>query len=82
MCKKGKANFNNVAMFSLGRAVLLVSMRTRNMMFNAYATEERVELLILPSPVTLNCENFLVKLPFNKFLKLLEDRKNFRFILE
>ena len=69
-------------MFPLSGAVLLVSMRARHIMFNAYATEERFELFILPSLVTLDCQDFSVKVSFNKFLELLKYRENFRFVLD
>ena len=80
MSKKRETNFNNVAVFALGRTVLLMSMWARNMMLNAYATKKRVEFFVLPSPVTLDSKNFPIKLTFNEFLKFLEYRENFRFV--
>ena len=71
-----------MTVFLFSGAVLLMSMRTRNMMFNAYATEKRVECFILPSPVTLDCQNFSIKVSFNKFLKLLKHRENLKLILK
>ena len=82
MSKKGKAYFNDMTVFAFGRAVLLVCMWTRNMMLNAYASKERVEFLVLSSPVTLDCNDFLVKLTLNKFLEFLEDREDFGFELK
>ena len=49
---------------------------------NPNTTEKGVEFFILPSPVTLDCDDFLIKVSLNKFLKFLKDGKNFRFILE
>ena len=42
------------------------------MMSNADVTKEGVEFLILTSPVTLNRNNFSVKVTFNKFLKFVD----------
>ena len=40
MSKQSKANINNVTVFTFSGAILLVSMRTRDMMGNAYFLEK------------------------------------------
>ena len=80
--QEGKTYFNDMTVFAFSRTVLLVCMWTRNMMINAYASKERIEFFILSSPVTLDCNDFLVKLTFNKFLEFLEDREDFGFELK
>ena len=77
MSKKSKSHLDNVSMFSFGRAVLLVCMRTRNMMCNSYFLKERIKFLIFTSPICLHSNNFSVKLSFNK---LLEVEKHFKHI--
>ena len=65
--------------FAFSRTALLISMRAGHIMSNPSATEVGVEFFILPSPVTLDCNDLPVKLSFNKFLKFLKNRENFRF---
>ena len=71
-----------MTVFAFGRTVLLMSMRAGHIMSDSNATEEGVEFFILPSPVTLNRNNFPIKVALNKLLKFLEDGKDFRFILK
>jgi len=52
-------------------------MRTRNMMFYAYAFKEGVQRLILPTPISLDYTDLAIKLPFNKILKVMKILKNF-----
>jgi hypothetical protein len=68
-------------MFSLGRTILLVSIRTIEMMRDANLLEERVESLIFSTPVGLYDKNFFVKYPLNKLLKLLNFFKDIRLVL-
>ena len=51
-------------------------------MLDAHTSKEGIEFLILPSPVTLDCKNFSVKVTFNKLLKFLKNSKNFRFVFK
>jgi hypothetical protein len=69
-------------MFSLSRPILLVGMRTRNMMLNAYFLKERIYFLILSTPIRLDNKNFLIKLVFNKFLEIMKDLKDIRLLFE
>jgi hypothetical protein len=72
MSKKRQTHLNNMVMFSLCRTILLVGMRARNMMIYTYALEERVQSLILSSPISLHCQNFAIELPFHKMLKIMK----------
>jgi hypothetical protein len=75
MSKERKTNFNYMAMFSFSESILLMSVRTRNMVGDA-------RLLEKAPPVRLKCRDLLVKQSFNKILKLLEFMENFRFVLK
>jgi len=50
MRQQGKADLYNVAVFTLGRTILLMSMRALHMMLNANSLKEGVQTLILPTP--------------------------------
>jgi hypothetical protein len=65
-------------MFAFSRAILLMSVRARDMVSNANASKKGVEGLIFTPPIRLNCQNFTIKLTFNKILKILKALKNFR----
>jgi hypothetical protein len=58
MGKKSDARFNDVSMFSLGNAILLRGMGTRNTMKNSRGAEKLVKAMILPSPIGLNNQDF------------------------
>jgi hypothetical protein len=45
-------------MFSLGNAILLRGMGTRNAMKNSCGAEKLVKAMILPSPIGLNNQDF------------------------
>jgi hypothetical protein len=74
-----QANLNNMAMLSLSRAVLLMRMRTRNEMGDAYTLKERVKFFILTSPISLHSKNFLIKESFYMLLEITEFLKDIRF---
>jgi hypothetical protein len=50
------------------------------MIINSHLLEERSELLILTSPVYLHSKNLLVKMSFNKLLKITKLVKNIRLV--
>jgi hypothetical protein len=52
------------------------------MVSEANFAKERIELLILASPISLHCKNFSIEHPFYKNLKFLEFFKHLRFILQ
>jgi hypothetical protein len=49
MGKQCKPHLHNVVMFTLGRSILLVSMRARDMVRDANGPKKGVEFLIPPS---------------------------------
>jgi hypothetical protein len=55
-------------------------MRTRNVMRDPYSLEEGIEFLIFSSPITLDRNNFLIELPFNKVLKVMKYLENVRLL--
>jgi len=65
MGKESNPHFNNMSMLALCGPILLVRVRARYTMLNTYAFEEGVQRLILPSPVRLDCTNFLIPLTLN-----------------
>jgi hypothetical protein len=80
MSKKSKSHFNYVTMFAFGRAILLVSMGTGYLVSDAYTLEKGVQSLILPTPISLDGLYLATKLPFNKALKIMKNRENFRLV--
>lgn len=48
-------------MFTLYGSILLVRIGTRDVMCDANLGEERIELLVLSSPIGLHCYDFAVK---------------------
>jgi hypothetical protein len=42
ICKEGQTNFNNVPMFALSRAILLMSMRTGNKVRDTNLLKKRI----------------------------------------
>jgi hypothetical protein len=80
MSKKSESHFNYVTMFALGRAVLLVSMGTGYLVSDAYTLEKGVQSLILPTQISLDGLYLATKLPFNKVLKFMKNRENFRLV--
>jgi hypothetical protein len=79
ICKERQANFNNMSMFTFSRSVLLMSMRTRHKVRYANFLKERIEFLILSSPVRLHSNNFLIKKTLNMMLKIMKFLKDIRF---
>jgi hypothetical protein len=55
-------------MLTLSRAVLLMRMKTRNKMGNTHMLGKEVQFLILASPISLYCKDFLIKKSFNMML--------------
>jgi hypothetical protein len=82
MSKERQTGFNNVSMPALVRAILLVCVRTCHMMRDVKLGEERIELLILASPIRLYGKNLVIELLFNEGLKILEFLKYFRLKLD
>lgn len=70
MSKQGKLNLYNMLMLPFGRAVLLVSVRTRHVMNYANFIKEGVKYLIFPTPVRLEHTNFCIKETLNILLKI------------
>jgi hypothetical protein len=82
MSKKRESNFDNMAMFSFGPPILMMNMRTRNMMSNVKLSKERIKLFILPTTICLHDKKIPIKETFNKSLKFLKLLKNLGFKLE
>jgi len=80
MSKKSEGHFDYVTVFALSRAVLLVSMGARYLVSDAYTLEKGVQSLILPTPISLDGLYLAAKLPFDKALKFMKNRENFRFV--
>jgi hypothetical protein len=80
MCEKRKPYFDNMSMFTLGRTILLVSVWARHVMSDANTLKEGIQALILPTPISLHGNDFPIQQAFNKFLKVNEVLKNFRFV--
>jgi len=57
-------------------------MRTRNSMSDSQLIKERIQSLILTSPIGLHVNNFSGVFSLNMTLKILEDMKDFRPVFE
>ena len=82
MSEQRKANFYDVSMFPLGGAVLLMSMRARNMVCDANAFKKGVQPLVLPTPIGLHGNDLTIKQTFNMSLEKTKFFKDIRFIFE
>jgi hypothetical protein len=78
--REAKALLDNMSMFTLGRTILLVSVWARHVMSDANTLKEKIQVLILPTPISLHGNDFPIQQAFNKFLKVNEVLKNFRFV--
>jgi hypothetical protein len=58
MCEKRKLYFDNMSMFTLGRTILLVSVWARHVMSDANTLKEKIQVLILPTPISLHGNDF------------------------
>jgi hypothetical protein len=82
MCKQGEPNFNYMAMFAFSGTILLMSMRTGDMMSDAYFLEEAMEFFIFTTPISLHCNDFPIEFALNELLKVKEHLINFRMIFK
>jgi hypothetical protein len=80
--KEWETNLHNMTMFTLSWPILLMGMRTWNLMCYAYFGEERVQFLLLSSPVTLHTNDFPIKHSFNKSIKFMKFLNHLWFKLE
>jgi hypothetical protein len=80
MGKQGKTDFYNMAVFSLGRAILLVCVRTRDVMGNANFIKKGIKRLVLATPIRLNHKNFASKLALYKGLERMKAFEYLRFM--
>jgi hypothetical protein len=82
MGKQGKTGFGDITVFSLCNTVLLMGVRIGNMMVNSYRSEIGIEMLIFPSPITLNSQDLGTKQTLNMSLKLKKYMIDIRFIFD
>jgi hypothetical protein len=80
MCKKCKAHIDNVAMLPLYGAILLMGVRTENLVSNAKLVEVWVQMLVFATLVRLNGNNLFIEPTLNKKLKLKENIEHNRFV--
>jgi hypothetical protein len=69
-------------MFSFSGAILLMGMRTGNMMGNANLLKESIQFLIFTTPICLHSNYFPIKLALNKLLVIEESLINIRTLLK
>jgi hypothetical protein len=58
-----------MTVLAFGNTILLMGVRTRDLMGNTNLVKKRIEMLIFPTPIKLNRDNFVVKHVLNKGLK-------------
>ena len=61
MCKESKTSLDDMAVFALSSAILLMCMGTGNMMDNAQLLEKAIEVAIFATPIRLDVKNFVAK---------------------
>jgi hypothetical protein len=61
--------------------ILLIGIRTGNVMGNTNSLKEGIKVVVFPSLVRLN-KDFLIKEPFNKVLEILKLLEYLGFVLE
>jgi hypothetical protein len=82
MGKKGKADLNNMSVFTLSRAILSMRMWAGHKMSNAHMFKKGTKVVIPPPSVGLHGQQFLIEESFNTSLEVLKFLKNFRFMFE
>jgi hypothetical protein len=65
----------------LGCTILLMRVRSRYLVYNANMLKESIKFLILPSPISLDCNNFLTEQSFNHALEIMKTFEHLRFML-
>jgi hypothetical protein len=68
-------------MFPFCQPILLIGIRTGNVMGNTNSLKEGIKVVVFPSLVRLN-KDFLIKEPFNKVLEILKLLEYLGFVLE
>jgi hypothetical protein len=81
MRKKRQANLHYMMMFPFCQPILLIGIRTGNVMGNTNSLKEGIKVVVFPSLVRLN-KDFLIKEPFNKVLEILKLLEYLGFVLE
>jgi hypothetical protein len=82
MGKQGKTGFDDMMVFCLCNTILLMGVRTGNTMVNSYRPEIGIEMLIFPSPITLNSQDLGTKKMLNMSLKLKKYTIDITFIFD
>ena len=84
MRKKGDSSFYNVSVLPLNKAILLRSVRTRNLMNNAIVSKKRLKGSRGEFTTTIRSKslNFSRKLCLNHGYKLNKDREHIRFMFK
>jgi hypothetical protein len=80
MSKKSKTYFDQMTMLAFGDDVLLRSVGTRDTMNYACALKITMKVMILPTPIGLNCLDLGVQEALNMRLECIEDLFNIRLV--
>jgi hypothetical protein len=68
--KKSDVHLHNVVMLTLDISILLRSVKIRDLMGDANVAKKGIKLLVFPTLIRLDRNNFAIKLTLNKALKL------------
>jgi hypothetical protein len=82
MSEESEAHLDNMAVLTLCGTILLMSVRTGHLVSDAKFMEEWVEMLILSTPVGLDCNDLLIKQALNKRLKFKEICENIKLVTQ
>jgi hypothetical protein len=63
--KKRGTDLNDVLVLSFYNTILLMSMRTRDMVINGNLIKKGVEILIFTDPFSLHGDDLVIKKPFD-----------------
>jgi hypothetical protein len=69
MSKESETHLNNVSIFPLSNTILLLSVRTKNLMRDPNCPGKGIKFLIFPTPIRFNGNDLSIKHMFNKLLK-------------
>jgi hypothetical protein len=71
-----------MTMLAFSSAILLMGVRTCDLMGNTNLVKEGIKMLIFPTAIRLNRDNFVIKHAVNKGLKFMKILEDFRFVMK
>jgi hypothetical protein len=81
MGKQGETHLDYMTVLALSSPILLMGVMTRDLMSDANFAEWGIEMLIFPTPIGLDRDDFVIKHALNRGLKLKKIFIDLRFMM-